>query len=96
MGFEIRGGDDDARACVEAITHRESMLLLRAEREFLRLLDAGCHTPVGVRSWIHDGILHMAGRVFDEDSMDDPTESSVTGPAAEPEQVAGELFTTLS
>lgn len=96
VGFEIRGNDDDARACVEAITHRESMLLLLAEREFLRLLDAGCHTPVGVRSWIHDDTLHMAGRVFDEDSTDEPTESSVTGPAAEPERVAGELFANLS
>jgi hydroxymethylbilane synthase len=96
VGFEIRSDNNDARACVEAITHRESMLLLRAEREFLRLLDAGCHTPVGVRSWIENDTLHMAGRVFDEDSMDDPTESSVTGPATEPEQVAGELFTSLS
>ncbi|MBT8035982.1 MAG: hydroxymethylbilane synthase [Verrucomicrobiae bacterium] len=96
VGFEIRSDHDDARACIEAITHGESMLLLRAEREFLRLLDAGCHTPVGVRSWIKDDQLHMAGRVFDETDESGPMESTSTGLAAEPEQVAGELFTNLS
>ncbi len=96
VGFEIRKDDDDARACIEAITHAESMLLLLAEREFLRLLDAGCHTPVGVRSWIDGTTLHMAGRVFDEDSDADPTESTATGESSDPEKVAGELFKTLA
>jgi len=95
VGFEIRKGDEDTQACVDAINHHESMLLLRAEREFLRLLDAGCHTPVGVRSWIEGGSLHMAGRVFDEHLDDDPTESSVSGEMTEPEQVASELYNTL-
>ena len=95
VGFEIRKGDEDTQACVDAINHHESMLLLRAEREFLRLLDAGCHTPVGVRSWIEGKSLHMAGRVFDEHSDDDPTESSVSGEMTEPEQVASELYNTL-
>ena len=72
------------------------MLILRSEREFLRLLDGGCHTPVGVRSWIEGDELHMAGRVFDEHSDADPTEASVTGAVNEPEQVAGELFDTLA
>ncbi|MDG1357519.1 MAG: hydroxymethylbilane synthase [Akkermansiaceae bacterium] len=95
VGFEIRKGDEDTQACIDAINHRESMLLLRAEREFLRLLDAGCHTPVGVRSWVEDESLCMAGRVFDEHSNDDPKESSVSGEMTEPEQVAGELYNTL-
>ena len=96
VGFEIRKGDVETHACIEAITHRESMLILRSEREFLRLLDGGCHTPVGVRSWIEGDELHMAGRVFDEHSDADPTEASVTGAVNEPEQVAGELFNTLA
>ena len=95
VGFEIRKGDEDTQACIDAINHHESMSLLRAEREFLRLLDAGCHTPVGVRSWIEDKSLHMAGRVFDEHSDDDPTESSASGEMTEPEQVAGELYSAL-
>ncbi|BDS05037.1 porphobilinogen deaminase [Oceaniferula spumae] len=96
VGFEIRKDDDDARTCAEAITHQPSMILCRAEREFLRLLDAGCHTPVGVRSNIQGNELHMLGRVFDENTDDNPTESSVVGPADKPEEVARELFETLA
>lgn len=96
VGFEIRKGDIDALACVEAITHAASMVRCLAEREFLRLLDAGCHTPVGVRSWLEGDQFHMEGRVFDEESDAAPKESQVTGLAQEPEQVAHQLFTTLS
>jgi len=97
VGYEIRKDDADARACAEAITHQPSMILCRAEREFLRLLDAGCHTPVGVRSSIQGDRLDMLGRVFDESSSDaNPTESHVTGSAGEPEAVARELFETLA
>jgi hydroxymethylbilane synthase len=96
VGFEIRKDDADARACVEAITHALSMVQCRAEREFLRLLDAGCHTPVGVRSWFDGDDLHMAGRVFEEDNDDAPTESQVVGSILEPEQTANQLFQSLS
>ena len=96
VGFEIRKGDSDVLTCVEAITHAASMVKCRAEREFLRLLDAGCHTPVGVRSWIEGDQLHMEGRVFDEESDDAPKESQAVGPTQEPEQVALQLFTSLS
>ncbi|MBK1830664.1 hydroxymethylbilane synthase [Verrucomicrobiaceae bacterium R5-34] len=96
VGFEIRKDDEDARACAEAITHQPSMTLCRAEREFLRLLDAGCHTPVGVRSHIQGARLQMLGRVFDEHSDANPTEASVSGPSNVPEQVALELFNNLA
>lgn len=96
VGFEIRKEDADARACAEAITHQPSMILCRAEREFLRLLDAGCHTPVGVRSWIDDEVLHMKGRVFDEDGGAEPAESTACGSAHSPEEVAAKLFTNLT
>ena len=96
VGFEIRSDDEDTRYCIEEITHQPSMSLLLAEREFLRLLDAGCHTPVGVQSWIENEELHMKGRVFDEHSDADPLESKVSGELNKPEEVAGELFKSLS
>lgn len=96
VGFEIRKGDADTKACLEAITHHESMVLLRAEREFLRLLDGGCHTPVGVSSWIDGKTLHMAARVFEEESDAGPAEAAVKGKAAKPERVARKLYKGLS
>lgn len=96
VGFEVRKEDDETKAALRAITHEPSMTLLRAEREFLRLLDAGCHTPVGVRSWVDGETLHMAGRVFDEKGNDDPAEAQASGVLVEPEQVAAELYKDLS
>jgi len=95
VGFEIRKDDMDALACAEAITHTSSFCLCRAEREFLRLLGAGCHTPVGVRSWIDGDTLHMTGRVFDEHGGKEPAEASSKGHIECPEDVARVLFTNL-
>ena len=95
VGFEIRTGDDDAKAYVQAITHELTMLQVRAEREFLRLLDAGCHTPVGVESRIDGEALHMMACVFDEENDVAPEESSLSGLANEPEAVAFKLYQSL-
>jgi len=96
VGFEIRKNDADSRACVEAITHAPSMVQARAEREFLRLLDAGCHTPVGVRSWLNGDVLCMSSRVFDEENESaDPKESQAEGSINDPESVAETLYQSL-
>lgn len=39
---------DDLNRYIKEITHEKSMKCLEAEREVLRLLDAGCHEPIGV------------------------------------------------
>jgi len=96
VGFEIRKDDEDSRACVEAITHASSMVQARAEREFLRLLDAGCHTPVGVRSWVEGEVLNMTARVFDEENEQaPPKEAQAQGATSDPESVAATLYQSL-
>lgn len=69
VGLEIRADDEAARRVAEAIGDQATWLRVVAEREFLRLLDAGCHTPVGVFSSLSapvDGELHLKARVFPE------------------------------
>ncbi len=66
IGLEIRAGDETARAACLAIRHEPSWLRILAEREFLRLLEGGCHTPVGVFSTLENGELHLKARVFPE------------------------------
>jgi hydroxymethylbilane synthase len=66
IGIEIREADDRSRVFAEAIGHEQTWLQITAEREFLRLLDAGCHTPVGVFSTIESGVFHLKARVFPE------------------------------
>jgi porphobilinogen deaminase len=43
---------------------RDALLCLRAEREFLRLLQGDCGTPVGVFAAIEDGVMAMQGAVL--------------------------------
>ena len=66
VGLEIRADDARSRILAESIDHTETWQRVTAEREFLRLLDAGCHTPVGVFSSLIDGELHLKARVFPE------------------------------
>jgi len=93
IGLEIRS--DDARSCViaEAIGHPDTWRRVTAEREFLRLLDAGCHTPVGVYSSLSDSELHLKALVFSE-TDGPPRYGEARG--ADPLIVALSLFQSLT
>lgn len=93
IGFEIRVDDAAARAWVAGICDADTFVQVRAEREFLRLLDGGCHTPVGVCTSLEDGRLAMAARVF-PDQGGEPRCSRASG--WDPEAVALELYQSLS
>jgi hydroxymethylbilane synthase len=92
IGLEIREADDRSRVFAESIGHQETWLQITAEREFLRLLDAGCHTPVGVFSTIENGVFHLKARVFPE-SEGPPRTAEANGPDAL--SVARSLFHSL-
>lgn len=95
IGLEIRSDDDWMNECLKKINHQQTFVRVTAEREFLRLLDAGCHTPVGVYSALDEDELSMYARVFPEEGGE-PKVAQVSGSAAEPLAVARELFETLS
>lgn len=92
IGLEIRADDNRSRVLAETIGHPETWLRITAEREFLRLLDGGCHTPVGVFSSLSDGELHLKARVFPE-AGGTPLASEARG--ADPYEVAHTLFKSL-
>lgn len=93
IGIEIRAGDERARRVAAAIDDPDTHLRTRAEREFLRLLDAGCHTPVGVFSSHTRGRLRMAARVFPEQGGEPQT---ARAEGVDPIGVARELFESLA
>ena len=66
VGLEIRSGDEETGVIVDALNHEETWNRVFAEREFLRLLDAGCSTPIGVWSNLEGEHLEMGARVFPE------------------------------
>lgn len=94
IALEVRAGDAPSRVYAETIGHRETWLRITAEREFLRLLDGGCHTPVGVYSSISGDEIHLHARVFPESGAAAPTSGEARG--TDPITLAHELFNSLS
>jgi hydroxymethylbilane synthase len=95
IGLEIRADDVPGRVRAEAIGHRPTWLRITAEREFLRLLDAGCHTPVGVFSSLAGDVLQLQARVFPE-AGGPPRTGTASGPSHDPLALAQQLFLSLS
>jgi len=93
IGLEVRADDEPSRQFAEGIGHRETWLRITAEREFLRLLDGDCHTPVGVYSSICDGEILLKARVFPEAGG---TPKSGEARGTDPISLALELFNSLS
>lgn len=98
IGLEIRSGDENAAAIVSAITHAETWARVRCEREFLRLLQAGCHTPVGIRTRIDKrGRLFASALVFSEHQPGKaPLRGRASGSARRPLAVAARLHQSLA
>lgn len=92
IGLEIRDGDEDSLAFAQSISHAETWVKVSAEREFLRLLDGGCHTPVGVYSFLQGADLSLFARVF-PDEGGKPKTGQAKG--VDPLAVALELFKSL-
>ena len=93
IGLEIRKGDPAAAALVAEISDEATFIRVKAEREFLRLLEGGCSTPVGVYTSYEDGTLKMDARVFPEEGGE-PTKASASGKDAL--AVARQLFDSLA
>ncbi len=93
IGLEVRAGDAPSHVFAQTIGHQETWLRITAEREFLRLLDGGCHTPVGVYSSITGGEITLKARVFPDEGG---TPKSGEARGTDPITLALELFNSLS
>jgi hydroxymethylbilane synthase len=88
---QIRADDESARGIVGVINDPETLLCLRAEREFLRLLDVDCNAPVGVLAKIDKGTMKVRAQFFRRGSAA-PREGEVEGRPGECEHLAAELL----
>lgn len=96
IAIECRAGDEAAVQTVRSLNHAETEARVTAEREFLKILGAGCQTPVGAHTWIKDRQLHMAVRVFNEDDLSrPPIEREADRPLHEAKQLAADLAALL-
>jgi hydroxymethylbilane synthase len=96
IAIECRAGDEATIHAIRSLNHAETESRVTAEREFLKILGAGCQTPVGAHTWIKDGQLHMAVRVFNEADLSvPPVEREAQRPIHEAAQLAADLAAML-
>lgn len=94
IALQIRAEDERVRTIVDLVNHHETLLCLRAEREFLRLLQVDCNSPVGVLAAIDNGVMKMRAQFFDDKSKA-PREGEVKGERDQGEILAAQLLDGL-
>ena len=91
IALQIRSGDQQLKDLVEGINHLDTRLALRAEREFLRLLEADCNQPVGVLATVDGATMNLRAQIFSVGATT-PREASVEGPIEDAEKLAAHLL----
>jgi hydroxymethylbilane synthase len=88
VALQTRADDLAVREIVSSIDDEETHLCLRAEREFLRLLQGDCDLPVGVHARFVNGEIELRAQVFGDAAA--PKEAS--GRGNDPEELAAQIF----
>lgn len=63
LGCEIRKGDLETAAMVQALDHKETRRVVEAERGFLNYLEGDCHVPVGAYGLMKENTITLTGMV---------------------------------
>jgi hydroxymethylbilane synthase len=95
VAIQVRDDDEKAKAVVLAINDRHTSLCLEAEREFLRLLEGDCGSPVGVLATIAGSTMTGQAQVFAPPRVE-PRTARAEGAASEPKKLARELWEAIN
>jgi hydroxymethylbilane synthase len=91
IALQIRRDDAETRRKVDGVNDRPTFAALRAEREFLRLLDGDCDSPVGVHATLDGDQLHLRAQIFESEKTA-PRVGAMTGTSRDPEKVSQSLM----
>jgi hydroxymethylbilane synthase len=91
IAMQIRADDQMGRASLDLVNDRETLLCLRAEREFLRLLHGDCNSPVGVLATVKSDRMKVRAQLFDQ-ALGAPHEGEVEGELEDGEDLAEHLL----
>jgi hydroxymethylbilane synthase len=94
IAMQLRAGDENLRAILEPVNDRQTFLCLRAEREFLRLLQSDCNAPVGVLAKIDGDRMKLRAQFF-EPGAAAPLQAEVEGAPDDGERLAATLLERL-
>jgi hydroxymethylbilane synthase len=94
IALQVRANDQRTIAIIELVNDRETLLCLRAEREFLRLLHGDCNCPVGVLATIEGDTMQLKAQLFTDQSAT-PRKGEVEGAQDQGERLAIQLLDQL-
>ena len=86
--IQCRENDRKIKNLLKIINDREVNLICEAEREFSRIFDGGCHTPIGCSSVIEGDILKLKGMYNDNGNR---IFKEVSGNKENPKEIAQKL-----
>ncbi len=95
IALQIRCEDNALREMLAPINDRATLLCLRAEREFLRLLQGDCGTPVGVLAEMEGEWINLRAQVFSEGETEPKVGRLRERMTAQPEAIAATLFESM-
>src|SRR5262249_4591214 len=91
IALQIRSDDQSTKAFLESVSDRETLLCLRAEREFLSRLHGDCNFPVGVHATISNGKMKLRAQLL-EGKSPPPRQAEIEGVSDEGDQLVAELL----
>ena len=86
--IQCRENDNKIRHLIEIINDDEVTMMCEAEREFSKIFDGGCHTPIGCSSVIEGDALKLKGMFNDNGSR---MLKEVEGNKENPKEIAQKL-----
>jgi hydroxymethylbilane synthase len=93
--IQVRSDDARVKATVQSINDSNTLSCLEAEREFLRLLQGDCGSPVGVLAKISGATMNVRAQIFEPPRIE-PRTARVEGPASAPKKLARDLWEAIN
>lgn len=70
LAIEIRDDDNEIEELVEKINCNDTFIATQAERDFMKAMEAGCHSPIAVYGYIIKDDLFLEAMVANHDGSD--------------------------
>lgn len=94
IALQVRSDNARVQKLIDGINDQGTSVCLRAEREFLRLLNGDCDSPVGVQAHQEAGRLRLQAQIFEAPGTA-PRVGTIEGSAGDPEAIAAKLMKQL-
>jgi len=95
IALQVRSNDNVREEIIRAVSHAETLVCLEAEREFLRLLQGDCGSPVGVLAMVAGANMTVRAQLFEPPRIE-PRTARVEGDTSAPRKLAGELWEEIN